>query len=290
MPSQKQIDHFKPRAVWLMAMLMKDFPVWGIMDAAADAGNSGYESAGFTALQEIKPVVSGSRGGYGWYMWTGPRRLEYEAYCTRNNFDPSADLSNYKFHFLELKGPERHTIDAVASANTLADKVRAFEDAYERAGVKNYADRIAWAKIALEAWQEAETNGNLPDVFREKELPSEFTDVQAAAEKLASLPLEQFEQIALAVSLARVSRAGIGVSSGKGNGEMNGTTKGALSSMTIWGGILALAPIIGNFIGVDIGADEVQSNVESIMTGVGGILAIIGRIRANSKLGSLFGG
>lgn len=288
MPSQKQIEYFKPRAVWLMAMLMKDFPKWGITDAAADAGNAGHESAGFTLLQEIKPVVPGSRGGYGWYQWTGPRRLEYEAYCTRNNFDPSADLSNYKFHFLELKGSESRAIEAVASANSLADKVRAFEDAYERAGVKNYASRNEWAKIALEAWQEAEAANNLPDVFREKEMPAEFTDVQAAAEKLASLPLEQFNQIALAVSLATVSRAGIGVSSGKGN-DMNGSKKGALSSMTIWGGILAILPVVGNFVGVDIGVDEVQSNIESIVTGVGGILAIIGRFRASSKVGGLFG-
>src|SRR5258706_3609441 len=29
-------------------------------------GNLGTETGGFTALQEIKPTVAGSRGGYGW--------------------------------------------------------------------------------------------------------------------------------------------------------------------------------------------------------------------------------
>lgn len=285
MPTQKQIEYFKPRAVWLMSMLMRDFPTWGIMDAAADAGNAGHESGGFSQLQELKPTVAGSRGGFGWYQWTGPRRVEYEGYCTRNGYNPRADLSNYKFHFLELKGPEAKTVEAVARAHSLDDKVRAFEQSYERAGVKHYESRIAWAKIALEAWQEAEAAGTVPNVSGEKELSTEFADVQAAAEKLATMPLEQFNQFALALSLANVIRAGIGVSAeGKGNMDQK---KGALSSMTIWGGLAVLAPFIGQILGVDIGADELQSNIENVMQGIGGLLAIFGRIRANSRIGGL---
>lgn len=92
--------------------LMSDFPI-GIDDAAAIAGNLAYESACFTVLQEIKPTVKGSKGGYGWPMWTGPRRREYEAYCKRNKLDPSSDETNYKWPFLELRGSEREAINAL---------------------------------------------------------------------------------------------------------------------------------------------------------------------------------
>src|SRR5690606_29853274 len=110
-------------------------------DAAAILGNFGHECAGFTAMQEVKPVVAGSRGGYGWPMWTGPRRRAYEAYCKRNGLDPTGDKANYAYVFVELKGPERKAIPAVLEAVGLEAKVKAFELAFERAGAKHYASR-----------------------------------------------------------------------------------------------------------------------------------------------------
>lgn len=65
-----------------------------LLSAAAIIGNAGHESGGFKDLQEKKPLVKGSRGGYGIMQWTGPRRREYEDYCDRNNLDPSDMESN----------------------------------------------------------------------------------------------------------------------------------------------------------------------------------------------------
>lgn len=119
------------------------------LDAAAVFGNAGYESLGFTKLQEIKPRVPGSKGGFGWFQWTGPRRREFEAYCKRNSFDMSDPESNYKFLFVELTGPEKKAIPALKSVPSLREKVIAFEKSFERAGVKAYEKRVEWAHYAL---------------------------------------------------------------------------------------------------------------------------------------------
>lgn len=73
----KAQDLFRSKAPWIMALLMRDFP-WDLDDAASALGNIGHECAGFTALQETKPTVPGSRGGFGWNQWTGPRRRNFE--------------------------------------------------------------------------------------------------------------------------------------------------------------------------------------------------------------------
>lgn len=147
-------DTFRAKAPGIMDRLMWDFPLQ-LDDAAAILGNFGHECAGFTKLQEISPVVKGSRGGFGWAMWTGPRRRAYEAYCKRNNLDPASDQANYAFVFVELKGDEKHAIPALRGAVGLANKVKAFEQAYERAGAKHYASRNQWAAIAIDAWHAA---------------------------------------------------------------------------------------------------------------------------------------
>lgn len=148
---------FRAKAPGIMAQLISDFPVTPI-DAAAILGNLGHECAGFTKLQEIKPVVKGSRGGYGWPQWTGPRRRAYEAYCKRNNLDPASDHANYAYLFVELKGiegDEKAAISKTVAASGLDAKVVAFEKAFLRAGVKHYPERKKWAAIALDAYHKA---------------------------------------------------------------------------------------------------------------------------------------
>ena len=74
---------------------LRDFPI--TPRTAAILGNLGHESAGLTILQEIKPTVAGSKGGYGWAQWTGPRRRAYEAYCARIGKNPASDEANYAY-------------------------------------------------------------------------------------------------------------------------------------------------------------------------------------------------
>lgn len=145
-------ENFSSIAPKYMVQFMNDFDC-NDLDASAVFGNAGYESLGFTKLQEIKPVVKGSRGGYGWFQWTGPRRKAFEAYCKRNDLDPSSNDANYKFLFVELTTTEKHALPKLKAAKTLGDKVIAFEESFERAGVKRYPERIKWAQIAFDALQ-----------------------------------------------------------------------------------------------------------------------------------------
>lgn len=149
---------FTDKAVKYMPILMKDFSL-SDEDAAAIFGNLGHETGGFKYFQEISPVVQGSRGGFGWAQWTGPRRRDFEAYCKRNNLDPLSDKANYGFLFVELKTTEKRAIPAVKAASTLYNKTVAFEETFERSGVKAYASRYDYAKQALEAYRAAPKAG-----------------------------------------------------------------------------------------------------------------------------------
>lgn len=142
---------FETDAPWAMNKLIADFG-FSVEDAAAIMGNAGHESNGFKTLQEIKPVVPGSAGGYGWFQWTGPRRRLFEAYCSRNSLDKNSREANYAFLFVELTGSEKGAVAKTKAAVGLQAKTKAFEMAFERAGVKHYPSRYQWAEKALKAY------------------------------------------------------------------------------------------------------------------------------------------
>jgi hypothetical protein len=150
---------FRAKAPRFMRQLMADF-CFDKLDAAAVFGNAGHESAGFTSMQEIKPVSG--RGGYGWFQWTGARRRAFEAYCAENDLEPASDAANYAWLFVELSGAERKAVASVKNASGLRAKVEAFERAFERAGVKHYDSRERWARIALEAFEADPTPEPVP--------------------------------------------------------------------------------------------------------------------------------
>lgn len=137
----------------LDADLQKAIPLWKIEDRAACIGNGGHESGGFTHLQEIRPTVPGSAGGYGYFQWTGPRRRAFEAWCAKRNLAPYSYDANAGFLIYELQTSERGAVGNTLRAKGLENKVKAFEAAYERAGVKHYDSRIVYARKALSAIQ-----------------------------------------------------------------------------------------------------------------------------------------
>lgn len=151
---------YRALAPILMRRLVGDFD-FTPTDAAAVIGNAGHESGGFLHIQELKPTVAGSRGGWGFFQWTGARRVAMEAYCARNGLDPASPEANYAWLFIELTGPEKAAVSAVKRAKSLFDKVKAFELAFERAGVKHYESRLRWAEIALAAFNNSFDKGNV---------------------------------------------------------------------------------------------------------------------------------
>lgn len=145
-------ETFRTKAPWIMSLLMRDFGLDQI-GAAAICGNLGHESGGLASLQEISPTVKNSKGGYGWAQWTGPRRRDFFAYCDRNHLNPASDEANYKWLFLDLSGDYKNAIAAVKKAQGLEAKVQAFEQTFEKAGIKHYESRNLWAARALEAYR-----------------------------------------------------------------------------------------------------------------------------------------
>lgn len=80
---------------------------------AQDLGISKQAASGIVAplnaesniagINEINPTVPGSRGGFGWAQWTGPRRDAFEAYARQKGLDPKSDDANYGFLVEELR-------------------------------------------------------------------------------------------------------------------------------------------------------------------------------------------
>lgn len=126
-----------------------------LFQAAGLMGNLGFESGGFAGLQEIKPIVKGSRGGLGIAQWTGPRRVAFETWCTKNNLSPLSNEGNYGYLLVELRGVYSDTIKALQKTPTLEAAVFSVGQTYERPSgttpghLPGYDDRLVWARRAL---------------------------------------------------------------------------------------------------------------------------------------------
>lgn len=114
-------------------------------------GNLGGETAGFTLLQEQKPTVKGSRGGYGWMQWTGPRRKKYEAWCQTNNLNPASDEANYRYLVFETSTDEIHSLVQLRKTSTVEAATETFMIQNLRPGKPNLKGRLNWAKRADDA-------------------------------------------------------------------------------------------------------------------------------------------
>lgn len=142
---------FRQKAPGVMQNLMDDFGLT-LDQAAGVLGNIGHECAGFRTMQEIKPIVAGSKGGWGWCQWTGPRRRAFEAWCQKNGFDNlSDDDANYGFLKHELETTEKNALRHLRKTLSLRDATRSFMDKFERPGIKHFDGRLNWAREALKA-------------------------------------------------------------------------------------------------------------------------------------------
>ncbi|WP_171070055.1 phage tail tip lysozyme [Methylobacterium terricola] len=118
-------------------------------------GNLAVESAQFTALQEYKPVVAGSRGGWGWAQWTGPRRRAFEAWAAEKGFRLDNPEAFYGYMLVELRGAEVGALTALRATTTLDRATEVFMLKYERPGVPHLDKRKAYALEALRVLEAA---------------------------------------------------------------------------------------------------------------------------------------
>ena len=127
---------------WLAQQLIQDF---GLTPAAAAgfAGNLAHESGNFRQLQEISPIVKGSRGGFGWAQWTGPRRRQFEEWSKQNGLDPSSADANYGFLKYELSNtPEGGVLKSLEGINDPSQAAQIVSNKFLRPGVPHMNSRI----------------------------------------------------------------------------------------------------------------------------------------------------
>ena len=94
-------------------------------------------------INEIAPTVPGSRGGFGLYQLTGPRRVEYEAYAKARGVDPSDVDAQLDFMMQELETTERGTAEALQGTTTAGDAASVIVNRFLRPAEEHRASRTA---------------------------------------------------------------------------------------------------------------------------------------------------
>lgn len=92
-------------------------------------------------INEIAPIVPGSRGGYGLYQLTGPRRRQYEAWAADNGFDLADPNAQLDFLMLELNTTERGAWDKIRNTNTAGEAAAAIVNSFLRPAEAHRAKR-----------------------------------------------------------------------------------------------------------------------------------------------------
>lgn len=145
---------FRQKSPQIMARLVTDLQLQPYQSAGI-MGNAGHESLGMTKLHEIGQPEG--KGGYGWMMWTGPRRHLFFAWCNSRGLKWDSDEANYGFLIHELLTSESRALRALRMAQNLEQATSIFEQSYERAGVVNLPSRLNWAHIAMEEYNRAKS-------------------------------------------------------------------------------------------------------------------------------------
>lgn len=141
---------FTDKARTYVPRLQKDLSITEVQ-ACGIFGNLGAETGGFTALQEKAPIIKGSRGGYGWMQWTGPRRRKYEAWCAAGGKNAAADETNYQYLVHETLTDEAHSLVQLRKTTSLEAAAYTFMKLNLRPGIEHLDARVNYAKKAFDA-------------------------------------------------------------------------------------------------------------------------------------------
>jgi hypothetical protein len=99
----------------------------------------GSESGLDPTINERDPVVPGSRGGFGLYQLTGPRRIAFERWASENGKDINKPEDQLDFMMSEFAGPERKAYDALIQSPDAQSAATVFTDQFLRPGVSHSA-------------------------------------------------------------------------------------------------------------------------------------------------------
>ena len=124
----KRGDLYSQRAPLIMRDLQRDLGLTK-EQAAGLVGNLGYESAGFKALQEGKPI--GGAGGFGYAQWTGPRRTAFMRYAQSRGLDPKSHEANVGFLKHELATTHKGFLNRLKQTKSVEQASRLTHEVYE---------------------------------------------------------------------------------------------------------------------------------------------------------------
>ncbi len=117
----------------------------GLPEHVADAFvlNFQDESGLNPDINEAKPLVPGSRGGYGLYQLTGPRRRMYEAFARDRGVDTSDIDAQLDFLKFELGGPEAKAAQSIMGSRDTATAAQAIVNNFLRPAPEHRQSRSA---------------------------------------------------------------------------------------------------------------------------------------------------
>ena len=116
---------------------LPEYAVDGMLMSAGD--ESGFDPG----VNEAAPTVAGSRGGYGLFQHTGPRRVALERYAAAHNKPPSDPYLQMDFAMQEMDGPESGAKAALLKARDAGEAAAAFTTNFLRPRADHLARRVA---------------------------------------------------------------------------------------------------------------------------------------------------
>ena len=94
-------------------------------------------------INEREPLVPGSRGGFGLYQLTGPRRVAYEQYAQERGVDVADPNAQLDFLMTELAGPEKRAAQSIMAAPDASSAAIAIARDFLRPAPENLERRVA---------------------------------------------------------------------------------------------------------------------------------------------------
>ena len=101
------------------------------------------ESGLNSGINEANPIVEGSRGGFGFYQLTGPRRTAYEAFAKKRGVRPSDEDAQLDWLMMELKGSEKKAGNAIYKTSNTSDAAVAIVNQFLRPAKEHAVSRSA---------------------------------------------------------------------------------------------------------------------------------------------------
>jgi hypothetical protein len=94
-------------------------------------------------INEAAPIVPGSRGGFGLYQLTGPRRTAYEQFAAQRGVNPADAEAQLDFLDYELKGPESRAAKSILSTQNPQQAAVAIARDFLRPATEHLNRRVA---------------------------------------------------------------------------------------------------------------------------------------------------